>query len=323
MDVRHSATESTELGRGQLLVHEDDEPARSLPTGTVTFLLGDVEGSTVLWEADEDGAAAAIARHYQLFDAAIALHGGVRPEEQGEGDSVVGAFALATDALGAALDVQRAFAAETWPTDKGLRVRIALHTGEARLRDEGNYYGPAIIRCARLRSVAHGGQILLSDVVRDLVVDRMPDDVSLRNLGPHRLKDLGRPERVWQLCHPDLRAEFPPLRSLDAFPNNLPAQRTAFIGRDEEVAALRDGLAHHRLVTLTGTGGCGKTRLAVQLGAEVADGHPGGTWWVELAGLSDPDVGDGRGRECRRRPRRAGAARWSTPWATTSADWTP
>ncbi len=271
-------------------MHEGDERARSLPTGTVTFLLSDVEGSTRLWEADEDGAAAAIARHYELFDAAISLHEGVRPEEQGEGDSVVGAFALASDALGAALDVQRAFATETWPTDNELQVRIALHSGGARLRDEGNYYGPAIIRCARLRSVAHGGQILLSDVVRDLVVDTMPDDVSLRNLGQHRLKDLGRPERVWQLCHPDLEADFPPLRSLDAFPNNLPAQLTAFVGRDEEMMALRDGLAQHRLVTLTGAGGCGKTRLAVQLGAEVADGHPGGTWWVELAGLSDPEL---------------------------------
>ncbi len=258
--------------------------------GTVTFLLSDVEGSTGLWEADQDSAAAAIARHYELFDAAISLHGGVRPEEQGEGDSVVGAFALASDALGAALDVQRAFATETWPTEQELRVRIALHSGTALLRDEGNYYGPAIIRCARLRSVAHGGQILLSDVVRDLVVDRLPEDVSLRNLGPRRLKDLGRPERVWQLCHPDIRADFPPLRSLDVFPNNLPAQLTAFVGRDAEIAELRGMLAQHRLVTLTGAGGCGKTRLAVQLGAEVADFHPGGTWWVELAGLSDPEL---------------------------------
>jgi predicted ATPase/class 3 adenylate cyclase/DNA-binding CsgD family transcriptional regulator len=290
MGMTQSFTEPAKLGRGQLPLHEGDERAQSLPTGTVTFLLSDVEESTRLWEADEDRAAVAIARHYELFDAAISLHGGVRPEEQGEGDSVVGAFALASDALGAALDVQRAFATEAWPTDRGLQVRIALHSGTARLRDEGNYYGPAIIRCARLRAVAHGGQILLSDVVRDLVVDGLPDDVSLRNLGPHRLKDLGRPERVWQLCHPDIRADFPPLRSLDAVPNNLPAQLTTFLGRDAEMTTLREMLAQHRLVTLTGAGGCGKTRLAAQLGADVAGFHPGGTWWVELAGLSDPEL---------------------------------
>ena len=290
MGMTQSFAEPAKLGRGEVPLHESDERARSLPTGTVTFLLSDVEGSTRLWEADEDRAAAAIARHYELFEAAISLHGGVRPEEQGEGDSVVGAFALASDALGAAIDVQRAFANEAWPTDRGLQVRIALHSGVARLRDEDNYYGPAVIRCARLRSVAHGGQILLSDVVRDLVVDGLPDDVSLRNLGPHRLKDLGRPERVWQVCHPDISADFPPLRSLDAVPNNLPAQLTAFVGRDAEMTMLREMLAQHRLVTLTGAGGCGKTRLAVQLAAEVADFHPGGTWWVELAGLSDPEL---------------------------------
>ena len=154
----------------------------------------------------------------------------------------------------------------------------------------GNYYGPAIIRCARLRSIAHGGQTLVSDAVRDLVVDGLAEDVSLRSLGPQRLKDLSRPERVWQLCHPDLEVEFPPLRSLDAVPNNLPAQLTAFVGRDTEMVELREQLARHRLITLSGAGGCGKTRLALQLAAEVADLHPGGTWWVELAGVSDPEL---------------------------------
>jgi predicted ATPase/class 3 adenylate cyclase/DNA-binding CsgD family transcriptional regulator len=269
---------------------DGDERARSLPTGTVTLLLSDIEGSTRLWEADEDAAAAAVTRHYQLLDAAISLHGGVRPLEQGEGDSVVGVFGLASDALAAALDVQRAFATEAWPTERGLQVRIALHSGEARRRDEENYYGPVIIRCARLRSAGHGGQVLLSDAVRDLVVDRLPADVSLRNLGSHRLKDLGRPERVWQLCHPDIAVDFPPLRSLDAFPNNLPAQLTGFVGRDGEMAELGVALSSHRLVTLTGAGGCGKTRLALQLAAEVADGHPSGTWWVELAVVSDPEL---------------------------------
>ena len=122
------------------------------------------------------------------------------------------------------------------------------------------------------------------------MVDALPDDVTLRNLGSHRLKDLGRPERVWQLCHPDVAVEFPTLRSLDAFPNNLRAQLTAFVGRDSEMAELREVLASHRLVTMTGAGGCGKSRLALQLAAEVVDTHPGGTWWVELARVSDPEL---------------------------------
>jgi predicted ATPase/class 3 adenylate cyclase/DNA-binding CsgD family transcriptional regulator len=290
MGMAASSRESTESGRDLMRAHQEDQRERALPTGTVTLLLSDVEGSTRLWEADEEAAAVAIARHYELFDAAIAAHQGVRPVEQGEGDSVVAAFALASDALAAAVHVQRAFAEETWPTERAVRVRVALHSGEARLRDEDNYCGPAIIRCARLRSIAHGGQTLLSDAVRDLVVDGLAEDVSLRNLGPQRLKDLGRPERVWQLCYPDLEVDFPPLRSLDAVPNNLPAQLSAFVGRETEMAELRGLLARHRLITLSGAGGCGKTRLALQLAAEVADAHPGGTWWVELAGVSDPEL---------------------------------
>lgn len=186
-----------------------DDNARVLPAGTVTFLLSDIEGSTQLWEGDAKRMAAAVARHYKLLDAAIVLHGGVRPVEQGEGDSVVGAFAQASDALAAAIDVQLAFANEPWPLAETLRVRIALHTGEAQLRDEGNYFGPAIIRCARLRAAAHGGQVLLSGVTRDVIADRAPGGITMRDLGSHRLKDLGRPERIWQACHPDLENEFP------------------------------------------------------------------------------------------------------------------
>jgi Adenylate cyclase, family 3 (some proteins contain HAMP domain) len=185
-----------------------------LPTGTVTFLLTDVEGSTKLWEAGADDTAASIARHYELLDAEVTLHGGVRPVEQGEGDSVVAAFSRASDAVAAALDVQRAFAQEPWPEGGEVRVRMALHTGEIRLRDAGNYFGPTIIRCARIRAIGHGGQTLISDATRDLVVDALPDDAELRDLGAHRLKDLGRPERIWQLVHPELPHEFAPLRSL-------------------------------------------------------------------------------------------------------------
>ncbi len=266
------------------------EGAGRLPTGTVTFLLTDLEGSTLLWEGGGDVAALSIARHYQLLEAAVALHGGVRPVEQGEGDSVVAAFTTPSDALAAALDVQRAFAEEAWPEGRDLRVRIALHTGEAQLRDEANYFGPTIIRCARLRSIAYGAQTVLSDATHELLVDHRPPGLTFRDLGVHRLKDLGRPEQVWQLCHADLVNDFPPLRSLDALPNNLPAQLSTFIGRDDELAQLGEALQRSRLVTLTGSGGCGKTRLALQAAAEVADRHDGGVWWVELAPVSRPEL---------------------------------
>lgn len=263
--------------------------ARPLPAGVVTFLLSDIAGSTRLWEADEEVAAAAVRRHYELLDAAIVLHGGARPQEQGEGDSVVGAFVRPSDALAAALDAQLAFAAESWP-ERTVRVRLALHTGEATLRDAGNYFSPGIIRCARLRDIAHAGQTLLSNTTHDLVADRLPDQVTLRDLGSHRLKDLGRSERVWQLCHPDLEPEFPPLRSLSATPNNLPVQLTSFVGREKELERLGTALGEHRFLTLTGAGGCGKTRLAVHAVAEVVDHHPDGVWWVELGPVTDPDL---------------------------------
>ncbi len=256
-----------------------------LPTGTVTFLLTDIEGSTKLWEAGADETAASISRHYELLGAAIALHSGVRPVEQGEGDSVVGAFSNASDAVAAALDVQRAFAQEAWPVGGDIRVRMAVHTGEIRLRDAGNYFGPTIIRCARMRAIGHGGQTLISDTTRDLIVDALPDDAELRDLGPHRLKDLGRAERVWQLVHPDLPHEFPPLRSLGALPTNLPAQVSSFIGRETEIGLVRQAVREHRLVTLTGTGGCGKTRLALHAAADELDVHDDGVWCAELAAV--------------------------------------
>lgn len=256
-----------------------------LPTGTVTFLLTDVEGSTRLWEQGGDETAGSIARHYELLDAAIALHGGVRPVEQGEGDSVVGAFSVASAAVAAALDAQRAFALEPWPEGGNVRVRMALHTGEIRLRDAGNYFGPTIIRCARIRAIGHGGQILVSDATRDLVIDALPEGADLRDLGSHRLKDLGRPERIWQLAHPDLGREFAALRSLGTMPTNLPAQVSSFVGRDAEVAAVRQAIREHRLVTLTGTGGCGKTRLALHAAADELDRFPDGVWCAELAAV--------------------------------------
>jgi class 3 adenylate cyclase len=265
-----------------------DQPGFSLPVGTVTFLLTDIEGSTRGWESAPEAMGRAVGRHYELLDEAIIAHHGVRPVEQGEGDSVVGAFARASDALTAALAAQRALVGEPWPEGARLRVRMAVHTGEAELRGEGNYFGPAVIRCARLRAIAHGGQVLVSQPTADLVVGRLPQGASLADLGPHRLKDLGRPEQVFELRHPDLPGGFGLLRSLDAFPHNLPVQLTTFVGRRQELGEAAGLLASTRLLSLTGAGGCGKTRLALQLAAEVADGYPGGVWLVELAPVADP-----------------------------------
>ena len=210
---------------------EGEPRAFTLPTGTVTFLLTDVEGSTQRWEAAPAAMAVAIARHYELLEQAIEGHGGVRPVEQGEGDSVVAAFSRASDAVAAALAAQRALAAESWPEGAELRVRMAVHTGEVQLRGDDNYVGQTLNRCARLRGIGHGGQVLVSAAAAGVLADRLPDGVTLRDLGVHRLRDLGRPEHVWQLVHPDLPAEFGALRSLDAYRHNLPVQLTPLVGR--------------------------------------------------------------------------------------------
>jgi predicted ATPase/class 3 adenylate cyclase/DNA-binding CsgD family transcriptional regulator len=261
-----------------------------VPAGTVTFLLTDIEGSTRLWARFPDAMASAVADCYAVLVGAIAGHDGVRPVEQGEGDSVVGAFSRASDALAAALQAQLELRSVAWPDALDLRVRIALHTADAQLRDEGNYFGLALSRCARLRAIVRGGQTVLSRTTRDLVVDRLPEDVELIDCGVHRLPDLGRPENVFALVHPDLDGEIGPLRSLDAFPNNLPDQLTTFVGRAEELAQLREVLGETRLLTLTGAGGAGKTRLALQLAADLLERFPDGVWWVDLAAVSDPQL---------------------------------
>jgi class 3 adenylate cyclase len=170
-----------------------------VPAGTVTFLLTDIEGSTRLWARFPDAMASAVADCYAVLVGAIAGHDGVRPVEQGEGDSVVGAFSRASDALAAALQAQLELRSVAWPDALDLRVRIALHTADAQLRDEGNYFGLALTRCARLRAIVRGGQTVLSRTTRDLVVDRLPEDVELIDCGVHRLPDLGRPENVFAL----------------------------------------------------------------------------------------------------------------------------
>jgi predicted ATPase/class 3 adenylate cyclase/DNA-binding CsgD family transcriptional regulator len=255
-----------------------------LPTGTVTLLLADVEGSTRLWETQPEEMSAAIARLNQVVSDVIATHDGVRPVEQGEGDSFVAAFARASDAAACALELQRAPLAP-------IRLRIGVHTGEIRLRDESNYAGPTINRTARLRDLAHGGQTVLSGTTEDLVVDRLPADAWLTDLGTHALRDLPRPERVVQLCHPDLVIEFPPLRvSSTVVSTRLPAQLSSFVGRDTELTQLRELLADNRVVTLTGAGGVGKTRLAIQVAAQLAGEFSDGAWYVDLAPITDPEL---------------------------------
>ena len=261
----------------------------ALPDGTVTFLLTDVAGSTALWEQAAKQMAAALARHDQLFEAAVLHYGGVSIRPRGEGDSRFAVFAGALNAVAAALAVQRAFAAEPWPTPLPIRVRIGLHTGEAQVRDD-DYYGTAVNRCARLRSIGHGGQTLLSGATAALVRDDLPSDVQLIDLGQRRLKDLIRPEHVFQVAAVDLPALFPPLASLDARPHNLPLQATTLLGRTAElefvrITVLRDDV---RLVTLTGPGGTGKTRLALQAAAELVDWFVDGAYFVDLAPISDP-----------------------------------
>jgi len=256
----------------------------AVPPGTITFLLTDVVGSARRWDHAPD----AIARYYNILHEAIARHGGTRPIEQGEGSSVVAAFTRARDAVAAALDAQRAVLAEVWPNGAAPRVRMALHTGDAQLRDKGNYFGDAVDRCARLRAVAHGGQMLLSSATGELVADHLPLGAELVDLGAHRPRDLGRAERVFALGHPELPGGVAPPRSLDQRSNNLPVQLTSFVGRGRELAELEELLASTRLLTLTGAGGCGKTRLALQLAADVLDHFPDGIWWLELAPLSDP-----------------------------------
>ena len=253
-----------------------------LPTGMVTLLLADVEDSTRLWETQE--MTAAVARLDRTVSAIVAAHHGVRPVEQGEGEGFVVAFARASDAVASALELQRAPLAP-------IRLRIGVHTGEVQLRDDGNYIGSTVNRAARLRDVAHGGQIVLSGTTEDLVVDRLPPDAWLTDLGTHRLRDLPRPERVVQLCHPDLRVEFPPLRTANTVvAQRLPVQLTSFVGRAAEMTDVRRILADNRLVTLTGAGGVGKTRLALEVAGRMMGECRDGVWYVDLAPIIDPDL---------------------------------
>ncbi len=255
-----------------------------LPTGTVTLLLADVEGSTRLWQTQPDQMTAAVATLDSTLADLLAVHGGVRPVEQGEGDSFVAAFARASDAVACALDLQRA------PLSP-MRLRIGVHTGQVQLRDEGNYIGPTINRTARLRDLAHGGQTVLSGSTEQLVADWLPDDAWVADLGSHELRDLPRPERVSQLCHPDLHNEFPPLRVTNsAETHRLPTQLTSFVGRIAQMAEIRTLLNDNRIVTLTGAGGAGKTRMAIRIAADITADYRDGVYYVDLAPVTHEAV---------------------------------
>ncbi len=258
-----------------------------LPSGTITFLFTDIEGSTKRWESHGDQMRAAVESHDAVLRAIFESHRGYVFKTVGDAFCV--AFFSAPEGVTAALEAQLALAKEDHSSVGGIQVRMGLHTGNADERS-GDYFGPTVNRVARLMSVGHGGQILLSDSTRMLVRGELPADVSLIDLGSHRLKDLAQPEHVWMLAATGLPSQFPSLTSLDAFPNNLPIQITSFRGREQDLVDLKTLLDEHRLVTLHGPGGMGKTRLGVQAGADVLEQFPDGVWLVDLAALRYPEL---------------------------------
>jgi predicted ATPase/class 3 adenylate cyclase len=262
--------------------------AAALPlpaTGAVTFLFTDIEGSTRLWETEPVRMAPALARHDALCRGIVAAHGGRLVKMTGDG--MLATFDDPSLAVAAALELQLGVRAIAADAGLALRMRSGLHAGVSQARD-GDYFGPAVNRAARIMSAAHGGQILLSQAVVDEVKGRTGQGIDLLHLGRVRLRDLSGPEDVWQLLHGDLQRAFPPLRSLDATPNNLPQQVTSFIGREKEIAEIEALLAATRLLTLTGSGGCGKTRLSLEVAADALESSTDGVWFVELAALADP-----------------------------------
>ena len=254
---------------------------RTLPTGTVTFLFTDVEGSSRLWEDHPEVMHDVLARHDEIVRGAIESHDGYVVKTTGDGFHA--AFGTAHDALEAALVAQQALAGEPPVQGVVVKVRMGVHTGEARVRD-GDYYGAELNRAARLMAVGHGGQVLVSEVTH-----RLASNVAAVDLGSHHLKDVGE-VGIWQLTHPSLQRDFPPLRTLTAA-NNLPASVDSFVGRRDELAEVLDALEHSRLVTLTGPGGSGKTRLALEAAAAALATFRDGVWFVSLAVAGDRRTG--------------------------------
>lgn len=275
--IHRSATDRVISGVS-LRCKENTSPA--VDTATVILLFTDIQGSTTRWERDRSAMSAAVRRHDELISAAIeASRGRVFKTV---GDQFCASFSTVSDSIEAALSAQRLLAAEDWSAVGGLDVRMAIHAGSVEERD-GDYFGRPLNKVARLLGIGHGGQVLLSGSAADLTSGDLPADIQLSYLGQHRLKDLEGVERVYQLRTPDLRDEFPPLRSLEEFPNNLPLQLTTFIGREDDLERLRKNLETARLLSLVGTGGVGKTRLSLQLAAESLNRFPDGVWLVDLS----------------------------------------
>jgi predicted ATPase/class 3 adenylate cyclase len=272
-------------------MHETDcrpTPERNPLLGAMlAFLFTDIEGSTRVWEAAPQAMRMALARHDQLMRAAIAQAGGLVFKTVG--DAFYAAFPDVPSALAAALTAQRALQADGFPETGGLKVRMAVHAGVAEAR-ESDYFGPPLNRVARLLAAAHGGQVLVSGVASDLAQGSLPPEASLSDLGRYRLKDISEPELIYQLQGPDLPSEFPALRAGVAQPNNLPQQVTSFIGREAERADIKALLEEHRLVSVVGSGGVGKTRIALQVGGDLLENYQDGVWLIELAPLSDPQL---------------------------------
>ena len=258
------------------------------PTGTVTFIFTDIEGSTKLAQEHPDKWEILRARHHTILKSAIESHNGY--VFQIIGDAFCAAFHTAGDALRAAVISQTDLHKEDWGNTP-VKVRMGIHTGKAEIQENGEYHGfLAMSRIQRLMSAGHGGQALISAATEELLLDDLPDDISLRDLGEHRLKDLIRPEHIYQLVIPNLPLDFPPIKTLDVYRHNLPVQMTSFIGREKEMSEIKQSILAHRLITLTGSGGTGKTRLSLQVAADLLDQFPEGVWFVELAALSDPNL---------------------------------
>ena len=260
---------------------------KALPTGTVCFLMTDIEGSTRLAGRLGDDFASVLDDHFRLLDEAIVANGGTAVSS--EGDSVFAVFASAREAIQAAIDAQRAIGAHKWPKGEQLKVRIGAHAGEALLGGR-DYTGLEVHRTARIAAAAWGGQILVSDAVRALGAT-LGRASRYSTLGLHQLRDLPAPELLFQVCAAGLPSDFPPPRAdRSTAPTNLPTPATRFVGRRRELAELRDLVSRERLVTLIGPGGTGKTRLAIETGRAMLDEFPGGVWFVALDTVRDPDL---------------------------------